>query len=441
VLSAGSPQTAAARLRRRRAVGVAVLVVAVVGSYLAIVKPNPFHHTRAVRALFTEAQGLTVVQRDVRVGGVRVGRVGKLRRIGDHAEVELLLDQDVGEIHRDARAEIRPHTPFEGTVFIELDPGSPSAPPLGDRRIGLSHTRVYVSLDEALRVFNPDVRQSFKVTVHEFAKAITPPAQRGIQRTLRNAPALLRDAGLVGRALRGPRGDELRTLIPAMDKTVDALAREDELPRAIAGARRTLDGVAADDGADLGATLAALPGTLRRTRAASDQASRVLDSAHGTFAAFVPMARELRPTAQQTLPLLRRMTPPLRRLPGVVDAITGTLTQLAKRYRGLMDLFDALQKPATISRNETLPALEEKTAYGLPAYLQVIAGFSGFTGALAGFATPAQDPLVSGHGLRGTLNGPVSLPLPPGSLPIPCSAIAALNPQAVTVAKALGLCE
>jgi hypothetical protein len=50
----------------------------------------------------------------------------------------------------------------------------------------------------------------------------------------------------------------------------------------------------------------------------------------------------------------------------------------------------------------------------------------------SGFAT--------GHALRGTLQGPFTLPLGAVNPFIPCSAIAKLNPAAVLLAEELGLC-
>ena len=50
---------------------------------------------------------------------------------GDDVRVALVLDEDV-TLHRDATAAMRPHTLFEGSNFVDLSPGSPSAP--ADRR-------------------------------------------------------------------------------------------------------------------------------------------------------------------------------------------------------------------------------------------------------------------------------------------------------------------
>jgi len=98
-----------------------------------------------VWATFDSVQGLGTIDRDVRVAGVNVGKIGAVKREGDDAKVELVLNDDI-EVHSDARAALRPHTLFEGTAFVDLSPGSPSAPLLSDGVRKASGTLVAVLL-------------------------------------------------------------------------------------------------------------------------------------------------------------------------------------------------------------------------------------------------------------------------------------------------------
>ena len=91
-------------------------------------------------ATFANSGQLVEGRTPVRVHGVEVGTVEQVEpgatsatsdvtlRIDDHAYVELA---------RDASARIRYRSILGGSRFVELDPGSPSAPPLGDRPIPL----------------------------------------------------------------------------------------------------------------------------------------------------------------------------------------------------------------------------------------------------------------------------------------------------------------
>ena len=66
-------------------------------------------------------------------------------------------------LHRDATAAMRPHTLFEGSNFVDLSPGSPSAPLIEEgATIPRAQTRNYVTLDKALRVLRPDIRENLR---------------------------------------------------------------------------------------------------------------------------------------------------------------------------------------------------------------------------------------------------------------------------------------
>src|SRR5207244_902773 len=110
-----------------------------------------------VRVMFDHLQGIALVQRNVRVAGVNVGTIGDVRRVGSHAEVELRLNRRI-PIYRDARAELRPHTPFEGTTFVDLYPGTAGAGSLGSKPIPRSQTSVFVSVGDVLSTFTAPVR-------------------------------------------------------------------------------------------------------------------------------------------------------------------------------------------------------------------------------------------------------------------------------------------
>jgi ABC-type transporter Mla subunit MlaD len=450
-----SGREALARMRadpvwRRRVLGLAVLIGLVAGVPLATIKPNPFHHPHVVHAVFDEAVGISLVQRDVRMAGVKVGRIGEVRRVGDDAEIELLIDEDVGEIHRDARAALRPHHPFEGTAFIDLDPGSASAPPLGDHVIPKAHTTTYVSLDQALRWADAPSRAAFKRIVAELVPALGPAGQKGVGKLLDNAPALLRNTIYAVRALRGPAhpnqrdgraGDSLRRLVPAMSATVDAVAGDnDQLGRAVANARRTLDALAVKDARPVDSTLARLPATLASVDPASRAGERVLDQAERLAHEVVPSLREMVPTTRAALPVLRQMRPTLRALPEVVANIRGTLTELAAAQPAFDAVFGGLAPTGKRMRYSLGPALRADSALGQPTYLQFGSALTGLTGLLSSFQTLKANPIGAGHGLRGPLDLLGGTQGPPESLPVPCSRFATLNPDFATAARRAGIC-
>ena len=72
----------------------------------------------------------------MRIAGVNVGKVTARRaRAGDGdaaAVVTMEIDKSGLPLHTDATAKIRPRIFLEGNFFVDLQPGSPSAPTLDD---------------------------------------------------------------------------------------------------------------------------------------------------------------------------------------------------------------------------------------------------------------------------------------------------------------------
>jgi hypothetical protein len=127
-------------------------------------------------------------------------------------------------------------------------------------------------------------------------------------------------------------------------------------------------------------------------------------------------------------------------VPPVVSDFAQSLRNLGSNGQALGGLLETLRSPARLLRGSLVPYLDSRSAFGLPNYLQLMAATEGFTGVLSSFVTGAQTPFAKGHALRGTLQGPFTLPFGALNSPIPCSAIAKLNPAAVQVVQELGLC-
>lgn len=423
---------------RRRVIGATLAVVVIVGVFVAATKPNPFASPMTVRAVFDEAIGLAPVSRDVRVGGVNVGRIGSVEQSGDDAEIEMLIDEDIGGVYRDARASLRPHHPFEGTAFIDLDPGSPSAGPLGDDVIGVEHTRIYVSLDQAVRVLELPAREALKTTVAELATTLGDPrARAGLGRTFDNAPRLTRQLAEGARAAQGPHGNELSGAIRGLSETVGALGdqRDDLLPL-VEGARRTLAAVDVDRGGPLDRTLAELPPTLAEVDSGSRSLRSLLLKLDPLAVDLRPALRELTPTLREARPFARHLGPTLGRAQPLLDALRPALRRTIAAVPELRGLLSELGPNIALVRNGVVPALNSETRLGLPAYLQFTASGKGLTGALRSFEVPGQNPLGSGHMVQ--LQGKLAA-LGTGVLPA-CASFGGLNPDFAELAREVDAC-
>jgi phospholipid/cholesterol/gamma-HCH transport system substrate-binding protein len=102
---------------------------------------------KTVSVEFTDVAGLKE-KADVRVAGVLVGRVAKIRLVGGRAVVDLELEKDV-ELHQGAGADVAT-LGMLGDNYVELLPGPPTAPKLPDGTV--LKGREGVSLDQVSRL-------------------------------------------------------------------------------------------------------------------------------------------------------------------------------------------------------------------------------------------------------------------------------------------------
>ena len=102
-----------------------------------------------------------------------------------------------------------------------------------------------------------------------------------------------------------------------------------------------------------------------------------------------------------------------------------------------------LDDPRRILAVDLNPAQTALVELKLAAVRSMPGDVAGFTGALSDFVAPNQRLVggATGHALRGTLQGPFTLPLGALNSPIPCSAIASFNAAAVSLVSELGLCS
>src|ERR687896_131229 len=97
----------------------------------------------------------------VRIAVVNVGEVSKVEPIGDRgaARVTMKIKDEGLPIHEDAELKIRPRIFLEGNFFIDLRPGTPTAPKLKDGgTIPIQQTATPVQFDQILIALQSDTR-------------------------------------------------------------------------------------------------------------------------------------------------------------------------------------------------------------------------------------------------------------------------------------------
>ncbi len=418
-----------------------MITIAVAGLLVAAIRPDPFRHTYSIWAEFDNVNGLGSIDRDIRIAGVNSGQIGEVRRVGDDALVELEVNDGV-VVHDDAQVALRPHTLFEGSAYVDLHPGSPSAPDIQEgATIPRQRTRVYVSFDEALRVLNEPVRKHLHKLLLALPQATGGQAPQALQRTLRAAPDLTRDVAPAAAALQGSSGTELQGAIRGAAQTIDELARREESLRPLAERTdRTLAALEVDGAEPLDRALAALPGPLETLRDRGTEIAGLIDRSGELATKLQPALVQLAPALRGLRPILAEATPAITRAVPLVDSIATVMRRATAAAPGLKQLLDILRPGQDILDKRVLPAMLRKSRLGQPTYLQLLSGFGGGDAALRPYQTAAQGNLGTGHAIRlGAYFDQAGSTHLAGLLP--CDQIAQISPDLAHQLEAGGYCQ
>src|SRR5918997_947227 len=152
---------------------VAVLVIAL-GTYLAFAKSIPFTGEGYTLSAVFENPSTIKTDSPVRVAGVNVGKVTAVEREGDMAKVTFTVDDEGQPVHSDATVEVRPRLFLEGNLFLDLHPGSPSAPELtSGTTLPATQATVAVQLDQVLTALQAPERKNLQDLLIGFGTALT----------------------------------------------------------------------------------------------------------------------------------------------------------------------------------------------------------------------------------------------------------------------------
>jgi phospholipid/cholesterol/gamma-HCH transport system substrate-binding protein len=293
------------------------LLVFTLGPYLAFTKHVPFtSYGYQLNATFSNAANVAK-NSPVRIAGIDVGRVISSERDGAATTVTFTVEGKGRPIHSDAFAAIRPRIFLEGNFFIDLEPGSPSAPELdSDATIPVSHTSTAVQLDEIFTALQSPVRADLSRLLEDFGTALThEPSAAEDATQLPEVKGKTGAEGLNGALLYGgPAGRYSAQVTDAFLGT-----RPRDLSRLVASAGRTFEAFAANE-ADLRGLIVNFD---IFTGALAAQSANLA----ATFQRFAPAlgtARTSLANLNRTLPPLRawaiELRPSVAKLPGLIAA-------------------------------------------------------------------------------------------------------------------------
>ncbi|HET8567008.1 MAG TPA: MlaD family protein [Solirubrobacterales bacterium] len=390
-------------------IAIIFILIFTIGPYLAFTKHVPFtSYGYELHATFSNSANIAT-NSPVRIAGVDVGKVISTSRDGDNTTVTFTVDGSGRPVHDDAFAAIRPRIFLEGNFFIELDPGSPSAPEMssGDT-IPVSRTSIAVQLDEILTALQSPVRGDLSRLLSSYGTALTHKPTAAEDETqlpevkgksgaeaLNEAFRFGGDAGRyssqVTNALLGTEKRDLSRLVAGAGRAFGAFASRQRDLQGLIDNFNVFTGALAKQSANLSTTIHLLAPTLRVTHAS-------LVSLNRTLPPLRSYAIELEPAVEQ--------------LPGLISASKPFLAQVrpllsAKEAGGTVKLLaestPALAGAALASKQTTVPQLNQlsvcTTKVMAPTFNEVIndrfstggPNYREFLYNLVNFASQAQN--------------------------------------------------
>jgi phospholipid/cholesterol/gamma-HCH transport system substrate-binding protein len=292
--------------------------------------PAKYHFS----ADFAEATQLADTA-DVRISGVKVGRVSSVELDHDRTRAEIEVDPRYAPLPRDTRAILRQKT-LLGETFVELTPGHRSSGILPDgARLPRPQVLNTTQLDEVTRALDPVTRRDLQRLVHGLSDAAHGHAQ----------------------AL----SDALGKLVPFADRTTDLLTVLDEqhnaVHRVVRDTGTVLDALARRQG-QLSELVTAGDRVLATTASRNRQLAETVHILPTTLAELRPTLVVLRRVATDARPVMAALRPAARSLaPTLIDA-----EALAPDLEGL---FGDLDHVVTLSRG-ALPALTAVVRHAHP---------------------------------------------------------------------------
>jgi ABC-type transporter Mla subunit MlaD len=363
------------------AVMLAVITLALVSAIQHHVPLTPIPG-RVAEAAFHNADNVTS-RTVVRVNGIEVGRVQKVEPGSDPyttSTVVMRITDPSVRLHTDASAQVRWRTIFGGLMYIDLRPGSPTAPPLTGP-IPASRTSHQVEFDQLLEVYRGQGAQQQRNMFHGLRGTFADP--QGIGRTINTLSPSLRTVAHGLEPLQGVDTGDLAGAVAATASTVRGLDNVTALQHLISGAEQTL-AVTAGQRSQLGQTLALSPPSLQSTFTTM----RMLRT---TLTHLDPVAAELRPGARELTSAASAATAALDELHTVLTQAHPLLTAAGPTFRALRaasttgtPLMNALAPTVTRTLQNLIPFLNSRDFGTKLAVYEMIGPFWSDLAAAAG---------------------------------------------------------
>jgi len=375
-------------------------VIIAVATYAAFVKQLPFESQFQIKADFASANQLLPGSL-VRIAGLNIGKVTAIGP-GPHESsiVTMEIDDHSVPIHSDATFSVIPRLILEGNDYVNVAPGTPSAPLLRNgATVGESQTSDPVQLDQVLDVLDQPTRYALKDTIANLAAGLgsaggpqTESGAAGLSEAARQLDGALASVTQVATALQGTQsGDLTRAIHSTGDMTAQFAQNPSALANLVTNYNRVV-GVLAANSQALSSSIYQLNHLFRVAPPALTSLDRALPQVT-TLANALRPALQVAPTplahASDFVSQLGALVSS-RELPNLLTDLAPVTTNLPPLERQLEALFPYVNSVMGCVNTHIVPTLDHVLpdpagSTGDPIWLDYLHGLANFAGAAADF--------------------------------------------------------
>lgn len=318
--------------------GILALAVLAIGAYFGFTKTNPFANPYELEAVFRTANNLKP-NSPVRIAGVDVGKVKSVEAVDEAtggARVTMELEDKGLPIHEDAQLKIRPRIFLEGNFFVDLQPGSPSAPEVDDGgTIPMNQTAAPVQFGDLLTSLQSDTREDLKTFLAEYgAKGLADGGAEGFNDSIQYWEDAYRNSALANDATLGRQpAKDLRRMLKGQARTFAALVEDERALKDLITSFNVTAGAFAREDVALEASIPELRDTLRTAQPALASLNSSLPSLRAFARDALPGVRSSDETLAASLPFITQA----RRLMSPAE-LGGLAAELRRRIPSLVAL-------------------------------------------------------------------------------------------------------
>jgi phospholipid/cholesterol/gamma-HCH transport system substrate-binding protein len=355
------------RKRKRRngmstfTAGLIGVVVVMLVSYLAYTKfANPFAQKYTVHATFANANGVQPGSL-VRIAGVNVGTVTGVnsepgckpasqgQSACQAAEVTMNITNQGLPIHDDATFAIRPRIFLEGNFFVDISPGTPSAPVAKDNHTFPVQQGVEpVQFDQVLTGLQSNTRQNLQTLLQQYGKAVKTSGQ-SFNRSIQYWPPAYEYSSIVSHDALGLQPHDLSNYIAAQGDVSGAVdTHPKNLENLITDFNTTANAFARKNRA-LEQTVLQLPRTLSAAMPAFSALNAAFPPLRTLSKALIPGVKSTGPMVDASLPFVTQLNDLVQpsELRGLTADLRPTVPALAKLTKDTIPLMRNEVRPTT----------------------------------------------------------------------------------------------